>query len=215
MAFHAATLMFGFGRLIPRDQEFFTLFNELAGHLKTSARLLHELFENGAPVAEKVRAIKQVEHKADQLTTEINARIDGSFVTPFDREDILNLATRLDDVIDLLDGTARRVEMLHITVMRPPAKQLARLLVEAAEHMERGVKGIKRPPEVNAAAIEVKRIEEEGDSIYHVAVGELFQGTPDPLEVIRWKEIYDVLEEATDLCMGVVHALQSISMKNA
>jgi len=203
------------GRLLPRDKEFFSLFNELAAHLKSAAKLLHELFENGAPVAEKVRAIKAVEHKADQLTAEINLRIDRSFVTPFDREDILALTTRLDDVIDLLDGTARRVEMLHIRQMRPPATQLAKLLVEATEHIERGVQGIKRPPDVHACAIEVKRIEEEGDSIYHVAVGELFQGSPDPLEVIRWKEIYDVLEESTDLCMGVVHALQSISMKNA
>ena len=203
------------GRLIPRDKEFFSLFNQLAAHLKACAKLLQELFETGAPVGEKVKAIKAVEHKADQLTAEINARIDRSFVTPFDREDILALTTRLDDVIDLLDGTARRVEMLHIREMRPPAKQLARLLVEATEHLERGVQGIKRAKDVNACAIEVKRIEEEGDSIYHLAVGELFQGSPDPLDVIRWKELYDKLEDATDRCMGVVHALQSISMKNA
>jgi uncharacterized protein len=203
------------GRLIPRDQEFFALFNELAAYLKSAAKLLDELFEAGAPFADKVKAIKAVEHKADQLTAEINARIDRSFVTPFDREDILTLATRLDDVIDLLDGTARRVEMLHITTMRPPARQLSRLLVEATEHIERGVQGIKRGRDVNAAAIEVKRIEEEGDSVYHLAVGELFQGSPDPLDVIRWKELYDKLEDATDRCMGVVHALQSISMKNA
>jgi predicted phosphate transport protein (TIGR00153 family) len=203
------------GRLIPRDQEFFTLFNELAAHLKTSAKLLHELFEGGSPVGEKVKAIKNVEHKADQLTAEINARIERSFVTPFDREDIHALSSRLDDVIDLVDGTARRVEMLHITGTREPAKRLSRLLVEASEHIERGVNGIKRAKDVNAAAIEVKRIEEEGDAIYHVAVGELFQGSPDPLDVIRWKEIYDKLEDATDRCMGVVHALQSISLKNA
>jgi uncharacterized protein len=203
------------GRLIPRDQEFFTLFNELATHLKTSAKLLQELFEAGPPVAEKVKAIKAVEHKADQLTAQINERIDHSFVTPFDREDILALSTRLDDVIDLVDGTARRVEMLHITDMREPARRLSRLLVEASEHIERGVNGIKRAKDVNAAAIEVKRIEEEGDAIYHVAVGELFQGSPNPLDVIRWKEIYDKLEDATDRCMGVIHALQSISVKNA
>ncbi len=204
-----------FGRLIPRDQEFFSLFNELATHLTTAAKLLNELFDRPMAVAEQVRAIKAVEHKADQLTYEINARIDRSFVTPFDREDIHALATRLDDVIDLLDGTARRVEMLHITQMREPARKLSTLLVEAAQHIERGIHGIKRSKEVNAAAIEVKRIEEEGDAIYHEAVGALFQGSPDPLEVIRWKEIYDVLEDATDRCMAVVHALQSISMKNA
>lgn len=204
------------GRLIPRDQEFFTLFDELASHLATSAGLLKELFEQPALMADKVRAIKGVEHKADQLTYEINTRIDRSFVTPIDPEDIHELAKRLDDVIDLLDGTARRAERLHIgTQVREPARQLAGLLVQATDHIKRAVTGIKRPKEVNAAAIEVKRIEEEGDAIYHEAVGALFQGKPDPLDVIRWKEMYDVLEETIDSCMAIVHVLQSISLKNA
>jgi uncharacterized protein len=203
------------GRLIPRDQEFFTLFNELASHLGAAAKLLCELFDSPAQVQDKVRAIKDVEHKADQLTVEINSRIDRSFVTPIDREDIHELATRLDDVIDLLDGTARRVEMLHITQVRDPARRLASLLLEATDHIRRGVGGIKRPKDVNASAIEVKRIEEEADAVYHQSVGDLFQGSPNPLDVIRWKEIYDHLEESIDSCMGIVHSLQSISFKNA
>jgi uncharacterized protein Yka (UPF0111/DUF47 family) len=203
------------GRLIPRDQEFFTLFNELSTHLLSSARLLKELFDQPARIQEQVRAIKAVEHKADQLTHEINNRIDRSFVTPIDREDIHALSTRLDDVIDLLDGTARRAEIFHIGEIKQPARRLAALLLEATEHVQRGVAGIKRPKEVQACAIEVKRIEEEGDSVYHDAVGELFVGKPDPLDVIRWKEIYDRLEQAIDSCMAVVHSLQTISIKNA
>lgn len=204
------------GRLIPRDQEFFGLFNELATHLVASARLLNELFEQPALLAEKVKAIKAVEHKADQLTHDISARIDASFVTPIDREDIHALSTRLDDVIDLLDGAARRAEMLHIgTQVREPAREFSKLLVEATEHLQRGVKGIQRPKDVQGSAIEVKRIEEEADAIYHQAVGALFQGKPDPLDVIRWLEIYDILEESIDSCMAVVHSLQSISLKNA
>lgn len=203
------------GRLVPRDQEFFALFNELAMHLSAAARLTSELFDQPGLIHDRVKAVKDVEHKADQLVTEINARIDRSFVTPIDREDIHALATRLDDVIDLVDGTARRAEILHVGDIRPPAKALARLLVEATEHLKRGVAGIKRPKDVNACAIEVKRIEEDGDAVYQDAVGELFQGKPDPLDVIRWKEIYDRLEQSIDACMGVVHALQSISLKNA
>jgi uncharacterized protein Yka (UPF0111/DUF47 family) len=203
------------GRLIPRDQEFFSLFNELCSHLATAAKLLHELFENPATQRAKIQAIKEVEHKADQLTHSINQRIDASFVTPIDREDIHALSTRLDDVIDLLDGTARRAEIFHISGVRPPARELSKLIVEATQHLQKGVNGIRRPKEVAACAVEVKRIEELGDSIYHDAVGELFQGQPDPLDVIRWKEIYDRLEHAIDSCMGVVHALQSISLKNA
>src|SRR5688572_1046060 len=149
------------GRLIPRDQEFFTLFDQLATHLATSARLLKDLFDQPSKLQEKIRAIKEVEHKADQLTHDINTRIDRSFVTPIDREDIHEMSTRLDDVIDLLDGTARRAEIFHIGEVRDPARRLAALLLEATEHLQRGVKGIKRPKEVQACAIEVKRIEEE------------------------------------------------------
>ncbi len=203
------------GRLIPRDQEFFALFNELSGHLLTAARLIKGLFDQSSRVEDQVRAIKEVEHQADQLTHEINARIDRSFVTPFDREDIHALSTRLDDVIDLLDGTARRVETFHIGEVKQPARELAGLLLKATEHLQRGVSGIKRPREVSACALAVKHIEEEGDALYHNAVGALFQGRPDPLEVIKWKEIYDRLEQAIDSCMAVVHSLQSISMKNA
>ena len=203
------------GRLIPRDQEFFVLFDQLAGHLSSSARLLHELFEQPKLLQEKVRAIKEVEHKADQLTHDINKRIDRSFVTPLDREDIHEMATRLDDVIDLMDGTARRVEIFRIGEVRDHARKLSTLLVQAAEHLQRGVTGIKRPKEVQACAIEVKRIEEEADAVYHSAVGSLFVGSPDPLEVIKWKEIYDRLESGVDSCMAVVNTLQSISIKNA
>jgi uncharacterized protein len=203
------------GRLIPRDQEFFTLFDELATYLSTAAKQLRQLLEQPERLQEQIRAIKEIEHKADQLTHEINARIDRSFVTPIDREDIHALSTRLDDVIDLLDGTARRVETFHIGEVKSPARTLAKLLVEAAEHLQRGVKGIRKPAEVNACAIEVKRLEEEGDSVYHAAVGELFKNNPDPLDVMKWKEIYDRLESAIDSCMGVVHALQSISIKNS
>jgi uncharacterized protein len=207
--------MLGLGRLIPRDQEFFTLFDELATHLLTSARLLKELFAKPSEILEQVKAIKAVEHKADQLTHEINNRIDRSFVTPIDREDIHALSTRLDDVIDLIDGTARRAEIFHLGGVRPPAQELTRLIVEAAEYLQRGVKGIKRTQDVNACAVQVKRIEEEGDAVYHDAVGALFVGTPDPLDVMKWKEIYDRLESAIDSCMSVVNSLQSISMKNA
>lgn len=203
------------GRLIPRDQEFFALFNQLADHLTSASTLLRDLFDDPSQIQARVRSIKDVEHQADQLTHDINARIDRSFVTPFDREDIHALATRLDDVIDLVDGTARRAEIFHIGEVREPARRLAGLLVEATEHVRRGVAGIKRSADVNACAVQVKQLEEDGDAIYHEAIGQLFQGRPDPLEVLRWKEIYDRLEQSLDSCMGVVHALQSISLKNA
>jgi predicted phosphate transport protein (TIGR00153 family) len=204
-----------FSRLIPRDEQFFDLFNQLAGHLKTAAELVNQLFAEPHRTTELVRQIKDVEHQADVLTHSINVRIDKSFITPIDREDIHLLASRLDDVIDRLDGTARRVVMLHINEVREPAKQMANVIVRAAHHIAIAVVAIKKPNEVSLQAAEIKKLEEEGDALYHDAVGGLFAGTPDPLEVIRWKEVYETLEIAIDQCMGVANAVHSISIKNS
>jgi uncharacterized protein Yka (UPF0111/DUF47 family) len=203
------------GRLIPRDEEFFVLFDQLAGHLATTAKMLDALFGDAVHVHDHVRAIKDVEHKADLLTTTVNQRIDKSFITPIDREDIHMLASRLDDVIDLIDGTARRFEMLHITDILPPARQLANVLCRAAGEIQVAVSEMRQPPSVNQHVALIKHLEEEGDAVYHEAVGALFAGNPNPLDVIKWKEVYDTLERAIDSCMGVAQVLQSISLKNA
>ena len=202
-------------RLIPRDEQFFDLFDQLTAHLTQAARMLAALLDDPEHVSDHVRAIKAVEHKADVLTSTINQRIDKSFVTPIDREDIHLLASRLDDVIDLLDGTARRFEMLHITQVKEPARDLAQVLIRAGEHIQTGVSSIRQTKLVSEQAAHIKKLEEEADAIYHTAVGELFSGHPDPLEVMKWKEMYDTLERATDSCMGVAQVLQSISLKNA
>ncbi len=203
------------GRLLPRDEKFFELFDQLAAHLATSAQMLDALFGDPQNVNHHVKLIKDVEHKADLLTTTVNQRIDKSFITPIDREDIHMLASRLDDVIDRLDGTARRVVMLHINEVREPAKQMAHVIRRASDLIAQSVKSIKKPSEVSSFASQIKQLEEEGDALYHEAVGALFAGHPDPLEVIRWKEVYETLETAIDQCMGVPNAVHSISIKNA
>jgi len=203
------------GRLIPRDDQFFELFDQLAGHLATSAQMLDEMFGDVAHAPQHVKTIKDVEHKADLLTASINQRIDKSFITPIDREDIHMLASRLDDVIDLLDGTSRRFEMLHIAEVLPPAKALTGVLCRAAAEIRVAVHGMRKPQLVNQHVGLIKRLEEEGDAIYHEAVGKLFAGNPNPIDVIKWKEMYDTLERAIDSCMGVAQVLQSISLKNA
>jgi hypothetical protein len=203
------------GRLIPRDDQFFELFDQLAAHLATTAQMLDSLFGDVEHASQHVRAIKDVEHKADLLTAALNQRIDKSFITPIDREDIHMLASRLDDVIDLLDGTSRRFEMLHITTTTPAAKRLVGVLLRAANEIKEAVADMRKPQIVNQHVGLIKRLEEEGDAIYHDAVGALFSGTPDPIEVIKWKEMYDTLEHAIDSCMGVAQVLQSISLKNA
>ncbi|HEX7240757.1 MAG TPA: DUF47 family protein [Longimicrobiaceae bacterium] len=201
--------------LIPRDEKFFDLFAALARRLCECADLIHRLFTEPERLAEHVAAIKELEHQADNLTHDVIDRIDRSFVTPIDREDIHLLASRLDDVIDLLDGTARRAQMFHITESREPAKRLSEVLQRAGAAIEAAVRDMKKPKVVAERAREMKRLEEEGDAIYHAAVGELFRGTPDPLEVIKWKDLYERLEDALDQCDDVANVLESISIKNS
>jgi len=202
-------------RLLPRDEGFFDLFNQLAGHLTTSARLLTDLFASTGRRAELVKAVKDVEHQADELMASLNVRLDRSFITPIDREDIHLLASRLDDVIDLVDGTARRADMLHIGESRQPARDLATILLQATGEIALAVKEMRRPPVVAKRAMEIKRLEEQADHIYHEAVGELFANATDAIEVMRWKEMYDTLERTIDACQYVGTVLQSISLKNA
>ena len=206
-------------RLIPRDEQFFDMFAELAKRITRSAELLRELFQDPARMRETEQRIKDVEHEADQLVLQVNKRIDTSFVTPLDREDIHLLANRLDNVVDLIDGTARRAVMFRITEARPPALALTDVLVRAGAMIEQQVRDIRKAPLVSATGQRIKALEEEGDAVYSQAVGDLFDpaggAPPDPLTVIKWKELYDKLEEAMDECEDVSNTLESIALKNS
>lgn len=201
-------------RLIPRDEKFFDMFAEIAHLLSESAARLCRLFAEPDRLAEHVGAIKELEHRADVLTHDVMVRIDQTFVTPLDREDIHLLASRLDDVIDLLDGTARRAQMFHVGEIREPAHRLAGVLERAAGSIEAAVGSLRKPKALVEHTRRLKELEEEGDAIYHEAVGLLFAGTPDPIEVIKWKELYDKLEDAIDQCDDVANVLESIALKN-
>ena len=202
-------------RLIPRDEQFFDMFAQIAQRITSSVTLLHELFSNPSRIHHYETAIKDVEHEADVLVQQVNQRIDTSFVTPLDREDIHRLATRLDNVVDLIDGTARRAVMFRITETRPAALKLTEVLVRAATLIEKSVNEVKKPKNVAENGREMKRLEEAGDALYQEAVGELFAGRPDPLEVIKWKELFDKIEEAIDECDDVSNVLESIALKNS
>lgn len=202
-------------RFLPKDEGFFDLFDSLSARLLTSASLLRELFNDPNRLEELSGKIKEQEHSADATTYEIMQRIDRSFVTPLDREDIHLLANRLDNVVDLIDGTARRATMFHIKERRDPAIALIDVLVSCAQVLGRGVKDIRKSAEVHKVAREVKVLEERADALYAKAIGELFAGNPNPLDVIKWKEIYDNLEHAVDECEDVANVLESISLKNS
>lgn len=202
-------------RLIPRDEGFFNLFDGLATRMTRSAALLNALFTEPTRLDQYAGQIKELEHQADEITHEIMSRIDRSFVTPLDREDIHLLATRLDNVVDLMDGTARRAQMFHLADRRDPAKELTRVLLQATEAIAQAVTSIKDPTAVGIIGRDVKKLEEEADAIYSGAVGALFEGTPDALEVIKWKELYDNIEHAIDEADDVLNVLESISIKNS
>jgi predicted phosphate transport protein (TIGR00153 family) len=202
-------------RFLPRDEGFFALFDQLADCVVEASRLLHKLFAEPERLAENAASVKQVEHAADELTHEVMQRLDRSFVTPLDREDIHELANTLDTVVDLMDGAARRAVVFGIGQPPQEAVELAALLQRAALGIQQAVHGIRDPKLVFARMREVKRIEEAGDQLYAQALTRLFAGTPDPIYVIKWKELLDNLEHALDEAEDVTNVLEAISLKNS
>ena len=200
--------------LLPRDEKFFQMFADVARILTECAGLLCRMFDEPAALAQHVAGIKELEHQADHLTRSLIERLDTSFITPLDREDIHMLASRLDDVIDLIDGTARRAEMFRLGEIREPAKRLAAIIARSATEIEVGIAQLRKPRNIAERARELKVLEEEGDAVYREAIAGLFDGSTEPLEVIKWKEMYDKLEDTLDQCEDVGNTLESIAIKN-
>lgn len=201
--------------LIPRDEGFFELFNKLADRMKHAAGLLQSMFGAMDQLPHYVAEIKKAEHEADAVIYEVAKRIDRSFITPLDREDIYRLAQELDTVVDLIDGTARRAVMFHLRDSRPHAMRLAGILNDSVKELEQSVRQIKDRSSVAQHTISIKKFEEAGDTAYAEAVGALFAGSQDAMEVIKWKDVYDTLEEALDKCMTASIVLESISLKHS
>ena len=202
-------------RLLPRQEEFFDLFVEVAKRNTAAATKLRELF--AAPPdrrAVHVQAIKQLEHEADQVTHEVVNRLDRTFITPLDREDIHQLASDLDDVIDAMDGIARRAQIFHLGVTPPGVMRLVEVIERMVAVLGQAVGKLKTGDDVLRHCIEAKQLEEEGDTIYHEVLGDLFAKETNALEVMKWKEIYDHLERTLDQAEDVANVLESITIKH-
>ena len=204
-----------FERLLSTDRQVFEQFAELASRLPAAARLLQRLFAEPAALGQHAAAIEALEHEADRVVREINVQLDTALVTPIDREDVHLLASRLDDVVDLIDDAARRAVAFRIGGVREPATRLADVLVRAGEALEAAVTHVRDSRLALARSREVRHLEKDGDAVYAAAVSELFAGRPDPLEVLKWKELYDCLEGAVDECAHAAGVLESISLKHA
>ncbi len=204
--------------LLPRDERFFELFIAVSERTVEAAGLLEDLLRADADRRTHiVDAIKRLEHECDELTHEVITRLDRTFITPLDREDIHELASGLDDVIDLIDGLARRSRIFHVGQSPMGAILMGNVIKRACEQLLIGVTGLgkKGGKDVLPACIAVKRLEEEGDSLYHEWMGKMFEGSPDPLQVIKWKEVYDTLEKTLDFAEDAANVLESISIKHS
>lgn len=203
-------------RLLPREEEFFDLFVEVATRNHEAAGRLRELFE--APPERRtpiVEAIKRLEHECDQVTHEVVNRLDRTFITPLDREDIHQLASDLDDVIDTIDGTARRAQIFHLGVAPLGVRQLTEVIGRMTSVLGEAVGRLKKGDDVIKYCVEAKRLEEEGDVIYHEALGLLFEKETNAIELVKWKEIYDNLERTLDEAEDVANVVESIALKHA
>jgi predicted phosphate transport protein (TIGR00153 family) len=202
-------------RLLPRNEEFFDLFTDVANRNKEAAQHLRDLFD-AAPDRRTpiVEAIKRLEHEADQATHEVVNRLDRTFITPLDREDIHQLASDLDDVMDAMDGTARRAQIFRLGVAPQGVKRLAEVIQRMVGVLAEAVGRLKKGDDVMRFCVEAKQLEEEGDAIYHEALGQMFEKERDAIEIIKWKEIYDNLENTLDQAEDVANVVESITIKH-
>ena len=201
-------------RLIPREEKFYGDFLALADELKRGAHLLEEMLKPERPVWDKADEIKEVEHKCDNLTHEIIQRLNRTFVTPIDREDIFALARSLDDVMDAIDASASLVRLYRLDTVRFGARELARIISACTYEVHLALGGLEQNKGVAAHSIEINRLENEADRQHALAVSRLFDDEHDPILVMKWKETLDFLEDATDRCEDVANVLEGVMVKN-
>jgi len=205
-------------RLLPREEKFFELFEEGARNTAKASRVLKRLIDTWENVEPTVEEIIEMEHQGDNITHEILSRLHRTFVTPFDREDIALLAKSLDDVMDFIDAAARA--MLLYKVGRPGqrARELADIIIQATDEVEKAVLELKhraKPEHILQRCVEINRLENAADVVYRAAMAELFDDSRDLADVIKWREIYEHMESATDRCEDVANVLEGVALKHA
>ena len=201
-------------RFLPREEKFYTDFLTMADELTKGAQLLEDMLAGEKPIWDKADEIKEVEHKCDFLTHEIIQRLNRTFVTPIDREDIHALARSLDDVMDAIDAAAAVIRLYSLNTVRPGARELAKVISTSTVVIRHALAALEQTKGVNAHAIEINRLENEADRAHQQAVVRLFDEEPNPIVVIKWKEALDFLEQATDRCEDVANVIESIVVKH-
>jgi uncharacterized protein len=201
-------------RLVPRDEKYFGLLNQFASQVKQGGEIFVKIFgdyQNHARYAEQIKAI---ELSCDDLAAKITQKLNSSFITPIDREDIYLLVTELDDVIDMINDLARRLEIYSVTEPRPDAVELAKLLASATVEIADVFALLEHQKGIGQHTRTINELEKRADALYSDALRRLFKEEKDPIEVIKWMSIYEELENSIDRCKDVAEALEAVVVKN-
>jgi predicted phosphate transport protein (TIGR00153 family) len=205
----------GLLNFLPKEEQYFDLFIQMTLYISDAARTLVEMLsDKDADFEEYAQRIKGLEHACDELTHSISTRLNKSFITPFDREDIYMMSTALDDIVDLIDDAARAIVIFDIHEINDHARHFADVIQRMAVELREIVAILQRPKSITPRLVEIHRLENEGDDIYHAAIAELFRDAVDPLTVLKWKEIYEKLEAAVDRCENVANIIESVIIKH-
>src|SRR5947207_1122767 len=197
-------------RLIPRDVKFFHMFADMASNLGEGARLLKRTFDDFQDVETRIQQLKDIEHKGDDMTHNVLTKLNQTFITPFDREDIYRLASSLDDVLDFVHAAGERLVMYKIKTVYPAASELAGVVVRQSEQLCQAVSLLGKHDRVLQICVEINRLENEADRIASSALARLFDTEKDPINLIKQKELYEVLETATDKPADSAHVIEYV-----
>jgi len=203
---------------IPREEKFFDLFEEGARNMVKASQVLREMIDTWEFVGGRVAEITELEHQGDTITHQIMAQLNRTFVTPFDREDIALLAHTMDDVTDFIHATADAMLIYKVEKPTRRAKELADIIVQATVEVERAAPHLRHRAELKRIpeyCVEINRLENMADRVFRSAMAELFDDTTDIAQIIKWREIYEHMESATDRCEDVADVLEGVALKHA
>jgi uncharacterized protein len=201
--------------LLPREDQYFSLFLQMAEKIQEGAAALVSMMEGPASDYESAsKRIKDIEHECDELTHTVTTRLNKSFITPFDREDIYTLSVALDDVCDYIDAGARATVMYNVSEVNQYIVGLARIILDLSKEINSAVSLLKVGKGMGPHLLEIQRLENDADEIYFKAMGDLFKNADDPVKIIKLKELYEILENGTDRCESVANIIESIVLKH-
>ena len=202
-------------RILPREQSFFRMFTEQAENVQAGAQAMVDMLQNYSNPVAGANRVEAFEHAGDLITHDIMKKLNQTFITPFDREDIHELASRIDDVIDLVDAAATRLITYRVETIRPGVLELATTVRDATAQIVAAVRVLGREDHNLDHCIEINRLENVADDQCRELIAELFEQERDPVQIIKWKEIIETLEFAADKCEDVANVIESVTLKNA